>query len=405
MPQKHLFSLLATIIIMSIMISTPCQARKHVEQFNLPTPANYSGYRLNIEASNHSPEVDQAVIFKAQIDPPLSENKVEYQFLINGAPIAEPGMHKVHMFKESGTYKISAVAKLGGVYLINSPPVIIHVTDAWIAPVAEITPQTLTVNAGEEAVFYSLSETDPKSRQWLYWSVSSGHRGSGNKFTINTRNMLPGNYPIELLLKDDRKSESTDHAFLVISNEENPEVLDIEDTKDKGLPESKPLDLQLRASNSHRLEGMPVIYWIQNTQIGADTQLQIDTGDSYVSPWGKRLRYGHSYQHFGIYKAQISAKISASSTQQSNTITVYIWPLWLPVLMVIIGLLLAGIPFFKRYQQQKEEASAITYKHYSDPGHQQIIINSEEETPALRISKKAGNTTQALETVSKGSAE
>ena len=406
MPRMHLLSQLAVLIIMSIIISTPCQARKRgVEQFNLPTPANYSGYKLSIEASNHSPEVNQAVIFKASIKPSLPSNKVEYQFLINGAPIAEPGMHKVHMFKESGTYKVSAVAKLGGIYLINSPPVIIHVVDAWVSPIAEITPHTLTVNAGETATFYSLSESDPKSRQWLYWSVSSGHRGSGNKFTIDTSRMLPGNYPIELLLKDDRKSESTDHAFLVISNEENPEVLELEDQQSEEIKIPAFLDLQLRASNSHRLEGMPVIYWIQNTQIGADTQLQIDTGDSYVSPWGRRLRYGHSYKHFGIYKAQITARTSSPSTQQSNTITVYIWPLWLPVLMVIIGLLLAGIPFFKRYQLQKEEAPSITYKYYSDPGYQQIIISSEEEIPALHISKKAGNTTQALETVSKGNSE
>ncbi len=401
MPQTHILSQLVILIIMSIMISTPCQARERVEQFNLPVPANYSDYKLSIEASNHSPEVDQTVIFKASIEPSLPDNKIEYQFLINGAPISEPGMHKVHTFQESGTYKVSAVATLGGTYLINSPPIIIHVIDAWIPPIAEITPQTLTTSAGEEATFYSLSETDPKSRQWLYWSISSGHRGSGNKFTIDTSNMLPGNYPIELLLKDDRKSESTDHAFLVISNEENPEILDLEDQQSEELKVSKPLNLQLRASNSHRLEGMPVIYWIQNTQIGADTQLQIDTGDSYVSPWGRRVRYGHSYQHFGIYKAQITARTSSTSTQQSNVITVYIWPLWLPVLMVIIGLLLAGIPFFNRYQLQKE-GGTITYKHYSDPGYQQIIISSEEEVPALRISSKAGNTTQTLDIASKG---
>ncbi|CAA6828690.1 MAG: Unknown protein [uncultured Thiotrichaceae bacterium] len=373
-----------------------------VEQYNLPNPTNYKSYKLRVQASTRQAEVGKPVILKAILSPETSPKQIEYQFLINGAPISEPGMHKVHTFREKGTYKISVVAKLGGVYLLNSPPLVIHVIDAWIEPEAIIAPASIVVKQGEQAVFTSESEIDQHSREWLYWSVSTGHRGSGLSFNIPTENLEPGKYPIELIARDDRKRESTANALLVVVDKEtNIETLMI-DGENTGAINTLPsftgeLDLQLYSSHKHRLEGMPVVFWIQNAQPGAGTELQLDTGDGKISGWSRRLRYGHAYEHFGVYQTSISSK-TLSGTKTSAPVTVYIWPLWFPILLMIMGLFLAGIPFFKRQQRlQKEPAYSIYYTVHEDPGHHQLIVSSEEEQPSLRVRVLKDNGKQTLE--------
>ncbi len=390
--------LLLTLWVLFLVIFIPdiTHANRKVEQYNLPQPYSYANYELRVDASTRRPEVGKPVILKATISPEISPDKVKYQFLINGAPIPEPGMHKVHTFEETGTYKISAVAKLGGSYLLNSPPIIIHVIDSWIEPEAAISPAVLTVQPGQDAVFTSLSETDPQSRQWLYWSISSGHRGSGEKFIIKTDKLAEGKYPIELLVKDDRNRESIANAYLLIStSDENVETLTLDASGGTidSLGNTKSVssnNIQLRSSHTHRLENMQVVFWIQNAQPGADTELQLDSGDGFISPWSKKLRYGHRYEHFGIYTTKISAR-SPLGNHHSNTVTVYVWPLWLPVIMVILGLLLAGIPFFRRHQRQQLVPKAIQYQHQSDAGQHQLILTSDKETPALTIRKNTDN--------------
>ncbi len=392
------------------------QAKRKVEQYDLPLPHSYKNYELRVEASERRPEVGKPVILKAIINPEINPDKIEYQFLINGAPIPEPGMHKVHIFEETGTYKISAVAKLGGSYLLNSPPIIVHVIDSWVEPEAAISPAVLNVQLGKNAVFTSLSETDPQSRQWLYWSISSGHRGSGEKFVIKTDNLAVGKYPVELLVKDDRNRESIANAYLLISAAgEEVETLNLDDSGNldestsitgatSGSKSTNSNPIQLRSSHTHRLENMQVVFWIQNAQPGADTELQLDSGDSLITSWSKKLRYGHRYEHFGIYTAKISAR-SPEGSRHSNTVTVYVWPLWLPVIMVILGLLLAGIPFFRRRQQQQIVPKPIQYQHQADSGQHQLIVTSEKQTPAITISKNNGhqdnNSQQTLTVINK----
>lgn len=373
-----------------------------VEQYNLPNPTNYKSYKLRVEASTRLAEVGKPVILKAILNPQTPPKQIEYQFLINGAPISEPGMHKVHTFRETGTYKVSAVAKLGGVYLLNSPPLVVHVIDAWIEPEAIISPASVVVKQGEPAIFSSESEIDQHSREWLYWSVSTGHRGSGPTFNIPTENLKPGKYPVELIARDDRKRESTASALLVVVDKDtNIETLTIdgENTQSVTTPPvfTGELDLQLYSSHKHRLEGMPVVFWIQNAQPGAGTELQLDTGDGKISGWSRRLRYGHAYEHFGIYRANISSK-TLSGTNTSEAITIYIWPLWFPILLMIMGLFLAGIPFFKRQQRRKSEPEyPIYYTVHEDPGHHQLIVRSEEQQPSLQVRAHKDSGRQTLE--------
>lgn len=401
-------------------------AKQQVEQYDLPIPKSYRDYDLRVEASTRRPEAGKPVVFKATISPEINPNKVEYQFLINGAPIHEAGMHKVHTFKETGTYKISAFAKIDGSYLLNSPPIIIHVIDAWVKPEAVINPVTITVPPGKDATFTSKSVTDTQSRQWLYWSMSNGHRGIGEQFMIKTNSLQPGQYPIELVVKDDRKRQSTAQAYLVITNEniktdnaEDPDNLvnnnsepdsginnEIETfsldklgnlQNDSATNGDENLDLYLHSTHKNRLEKMQVIFWIQNAQPGANTKLQLDFGDSNITPWGKNLRYGHRYQSFGVYTAMITAR-TPDYIFRSNKVTVYIWPLWLPIAMMILGLFLAGIPFFKRHQQQQKQLDPIRYQHYPDHGQHQLILSSDEETPAITIEKNHDNGKQSLTT-------
>ncbi len=416
-------ALLATIIV-SLLAGQSANAKRTVEQYNLPNPQSYKDYELRVEASTRRPEVGKPVILKAILNYEINANDVEYQFLINGAPIPEPGMHKVHTFQDTGTYKVSAVAKLGGSHLLNSPPLILHVINSWVTPEAVISPAKLTIRQGEKAVFTSLSETDPESRQWLYWSLSAGHRGSDERFVINTHKLAPGQYTIELIVKDDRKKESITNAYLVIYDKDSEDPSERGESGDNNgigaegvetlsLDESghlKPttyesddlLNLKLHSSHKHRLEKMQVVFWIQNAQPGADTQLQLDTGDKQITPWSKKLRYGHRYESFGIYTSIISAR-TPEYIIKSNRVTVYVWPLWLPIIMAILGLFLAGIPFFRRRKKQHNIPDPIHYHHHKDPGQHQLILSSDKETPAIIIGTVKSQGLQSLSRISDSS--
>ena len=201
--------------------------------------------------------------------------------------------------------------------------------------------------------------------------------------------MEPGRYPVELLVRDDRKRESVAHAVLVVTDPDansDIETLSLNDPAEPAKENHGGVNgnLHLHSSHTHRLQNMQIVFWLQNAQIGADTELQLDTGDGVVTDWSRKLRYGHRYQKLGAYTAQITSR-SPDGTLQSNRVTVYIWPLWLPVIMLTLGLLLAGIPFFRRHQSLPPAPEPVHYQQQSDPGQQQLIVPSEEETPAIII--------------------
>ena len=403
-------------IITTIILVTPSYALKHeTDSFSQPNPNNYRDYTLSLKVSNLAPSIGKPVIFKAKIEPYLDESKIAYQFLINGEPIAEAGMHKVHIFQKSGTYKISAVATLGRSHLLNSATTLVHVSEAWLPPIAAITPEVLTVKTGETAVFQSTSTTDPKSRQWLYWRISSGHRDNRTTFKINTSRLKEGKYPITLLLRDDHKKESTARAMLIINNTNNQAITSTSPTvegdnhsaqdnlsvQDKTANTPEQLNLIFHASHSHRFTGFPIVFWVHPPQIGVGTQLKFDMGDGKQSPWGRRVRYSHTYKHSGTYQAQLLVKTSANATSTvQKTLTIRIWPLWLPLLIIGIILLLALVWLFKRRKQQLPvtEKKPVTFQHHTDEGYQQITVHeeSEQKTASLTMSQQIDTGTQTL---------
>jgi len=404
----------ALLSITTIILIAPSYALKHEA-----SSGNYQGYTLSLKVSNHAPSIGKPVVFKAKIEPYIDESNIKYQFLINGEPIAEAGMHKVHIFQKSGIYKVSAVATLGRSHLLNSATTRIHVSATWLPPIAAITPEIVIVKTGETAVFQNSSTTDSKSRQWLYWSLSTGHRDNGTTFRINTRRLKEGKYLITLLLRDDHKKESTAHATLVIDNSDqttsgNNQIIQPTTQNEATSPltettppakitpdTSTPIDLTFRASHTHRLSGMPIVFWVQNSQIGVNTRLQLNTGDGEQSAWGRQVRYSHTYKRLGTYQAQLFVKNSANATTivQKN-LTVYVWPLWLPILIIGVILLLALIWLFKRRKNKipATDKSPVTYQHHPDEGYQQITITeeSEQKTAALSISQHVDTGTQTL---------
>jgi hypothetical protein len=374
--------LLLALLVFAFLMPLEASARRNPDQIHLPTPKSYKDYRLRVITNERRPETGNPIVFKAELIPHLPEDDAKIHFIINGKTYPVDGIHKVHIFEKTGTYKISAVARIGGSHLLNSPPLIVHVVEAWELPVAAISPQKLVVEPGEPAIFTSNSVVDEHSRQWLYWSMSTGHRGSGEEFRIDTRKLAPGKYPVELLLRDDRKRESIQNALLIIKGngiDENELSVETEDTNpsqatDDGSSFVPPEpELVLHASQTHRLAGKSIVFWIQNAQLGADTLLKLNTGDGDSTPWGRQLRYTHSYPNYGIYTIQATGK-TPLGTYTSNAIKVFIWPLWLPVLMVVMGLLLAGIPFF-RNKPEEPPAPIINlyFESQNDKGLQKIF--------------------------------
>lgn len=400
--------------------------------YSLTSYANYDGYSLSINVSDASPEMGKPVVFNAQIEPELDDSQVSYQFLINGQPIAGTSGQKRYSFTKKGTYKISAVATLGNAHLINSSTKIIHVMSQWITPNADITPKTLRLRTGEKAVFRSSSNVDSKSRQWLYWKISSGHRSTGETFRINTSRFREGQYPITLLLRDDRHNESIARAVLIIDNDPttNPATQNDSQQEAQDTQENQPDNnddttatimqpprtnttttssltaLSFRASHIHRLSALPIVYWVKNSQIGADTVLQLDTGDGKVTPWSRRLRYTHVYDKLGIYTAELRVKERNSAVvQQRHTLTVYIWPLWLP-LGIGGGIILLALYLLFRQRKKaailkktsEQEAAHISYQQHPDEGYQQITITeeSEQKTASFTVSQQPDTGTQTL---------
>ncbi|MCK5725335.1 MAG: hypothetical protein KAH22_00765 [Thiotrichaceae bacterium] len=363
-------------------------------EFNLPVSKSYRHYVLQLNVVNRRPEVEEAIILEADLTPNIAGEKVSYQFYINGRSIGEGGTHRVHSFEDTGTYKITALAKIGS-FLLNSPPVIIHVIDAWKEPEAVIEPQVLTVKQGEPAQFQSLSETASQSRQWLYWSLSTGHKSNKDQFTIDTARLSPGRYPVQLLVKDDRQREAVARAILTIKSKSGklpgPVVMIEEgDSPEDTDPSKNMIELKIRSSHQHQLNQMAVVFWLQNTQYGADTELQFDPGDGASYRWDKKIRYSHRYQQSGFYHAVIRSR-SPSGKAESNAVLVIIWPRWLPLVLILLGLLLAILPFYHHYKRQQlaqfiaAQETGFYYQQHSVSGQHQITFYSPEQLEVLSI--------------------
>lgn len=374
--------------------SSPVYADK--VDFNLPATKSYSHYALQMNIVNRRPEVEEAIILEAELTPIVAGEKVSYQFYINGRSIGKGGAHRVYSFEDTGTYKITALAKIGN-FLLNSPPIIIHVIDAWKNPEAVIEPEVLTVRQGEPAQFTSLSETALQSQQWLYWSLSTGHKSNEDKFTIDTARLSPGRYPVQLLVKDDRKNEAVARAILTIKTKASLSgptvVIEEGDSSEESASDNSKLlpALEARSSHRHQLNQMPVVFWLQNTQYGADTELQFDPGDGSYYPWSKKIRYSHRYQGSGFYHAVIHSR-SPSGKAKSNTVLVSIWPRWLPLVIVLLGLLFVVLPFHRHYKRQQlaqfmaTQETGFYYKQYSASGRHQITFYSTDQLEVLSVS-------------------
>lgn len=370
-----------------ILIVQPSYAQKDKANFSIPIPKSYNNYSLRVNTSNRRPEVDEVLILKAEVSPVVAADNITYQFYINGRSLGKGGAHRVYSFEDTGTYKITVVATIGS-FLINSPPIILHVVDAWSQPEAIIDPEVLTVKQGEIAQFVSLSEVAEQSRQWLYWSLNTGHKSNLDNFNIDTKRLSPGRYPIQLLVKDDRGREEVARAVLIVTSSSVQEPLDVA-IESKGSPVVKKPDevdkkFELRSSHHHQLTYMSVVFWLQNTQYGPDTELRFSPGDNTEYPWSKKIRYNHHYENIGFYSAKMYFR-SPEGEGQSNSVLVTVWPRWLPLVIMVFGLLLAILPFYRRFRRQQPTdsdqkiESGLGYKHQPAQGRYQITFNATEQ--------------------------
>ncbi|HIQ07827.1 MAG TPA: hypothetical protein EYH35_05170 [Thiotrichaceae bacterium] len=379
--QRFIFILGLWLIV--VVLIRPCvyALNKDKADFNDPSPKSYSHYVLQVSISNHRPEVDQVLVLKAEITPAVTD-KISYQFYINGRSLGKGGAHRVYSFEDTGTYKITVVATIGS-FLLNSPPIIIHVVDAWSQPAAFIEPEVQTVKQGEIAQFVSLSEVAKQSRQWLYWSLSTGHKSNLDTFRIDTKRLPPGRYPIQLLIKDDRKREAVARAILIVTNRLDKQSLDVPPDNNQRIPEEQQ-HFELRSSHHHQLTYMPVVFWLQSTQYGADTELRFDPGDNTVYPWSKKIRYSHRYKNIGSYHAVIHSRRGGKESK-SNTVLIRVWPRWLPLVVMMLGLLLAILPFYRRFRHQQssetaqKEENGLRYEHNPVQGQHQVAFNTAEQ--------------------------
>jgi PKD repeat protein len=91
-------------------------------------------------------------------------------------------------------------------------------------PVARISPDSSRVNQGTRVTFFSRSYHPERNRRIIgsSWQTSWGQRASGDYIDIDTRELKPGQYSIDLSVVDDTRASNSTQAVLIIEAAKAP---------------------------------------------------------------------------------------------------------------------------------------------------------------------------------------
>lgn len=375
-----------------------------VEATQALSPEN-SDYDLTLAANKESVGNGEPVAFQVILSPMLENGELSYRFLINDESFKKDSNNWVHRFEESGQYTVSAEAWLGNKRLARSDNLTITIDRFWQEPKAIIKPANLVVSQGEEATFISQSTHDKTSKLRFMWKDEGGQESQKDKHTIDTTDLDPGDYWVSLRVKDKRGFESAARAQLIVvsPNETLPDTPQFDDSPTNTTLEDRQIDssaaalpvgrvqLELMASTKHILSGGEVKFSIVQFPAHRDPSkasyhLVYGDGDHEESnqPWVK-----HQYQSSGIHQAYVTTKTTVGLAQ-SKKVTVWVWPLWLLIGLVITLVLflsrllrpLFSLAFVRKTSPQMPNVVHVSYIPEKDRGTQQLSLDNTPVTAA-----------------------
>jgi hypothetical protein len=223
----------------------------------LSDPLPITGPRVKLRLDKTQYAVGESIILYADILNPLPNQTPRYSFTINGRAIPSNGSTMVYQAKKAGKYVISASARYGRNPWIASLSRTVYVKAAsntktqdessekekpsstasvdeksavkWEKPKAVIYPESLTIERGKPARFYSRSTAMKQSGLDYRWNTPDEVIKGVRQISIGTAGLKKNQYKIKLRVKDDRGLVDTVTATLilkgdVVKTEDKPDV-------------------------------------------------------------------------------------------------------------------------------------------------------------------------------------
>jgi len=356
-------------------------------------------FDLTLAANKESVDKGEPVAFQVILSPMPEGDNVRYRFMINEDSFAKEANNWVHRFEESGQYTVRAEAWLGDKRIARSDSLTITIDRFWQEPKAIIKPANLVVSQGDKATFVSQSTHDKTTELRFAWTDESGQNSQEKEHTIDTTDLDPGDYWVSLRVKDKRGFESAARAQLIVvsSNETLPDTPQFDDSptdttledqkidsSSAGLPVGR-VQLELMASTKHILSGGDVKFSIVQFPAHRDpskASYHIVYGDGEHEesnqPWIK-----HVYQSAGIHQAYVTTKTTLGLVQ-SKKVSIWVWPLWLLIGLVITLVLFLGrllrplfaLSFARKKSPAMPSVVHVSYMPEKDRGTQQLTLDN-----------------------------
>lgn len=345
-------------------------------------------YDVSFSLSADKTEIKQheSIEFEGLLRPENMEANINYRLIVDNQQIDSSVPRWKYSFIDAGNYKVIAEVELDGIGLYRSSPVAVHVSSTWQEPVALIEPQSLVIVQGDTADFISQSTHDEKTQLQRFWMDENGGSAKTKGYSIDTKEWDVGEYWVSLRVKDEQGFENTDKIQLIIMADRG-EV--IEPLEPIDTPEILPEDikLSLSASSYHVIAGKSLKFTVTQYPL-TDTEYHIVFGDDDMKdtsqPWLE-----HSYRQFGHYSAFVEVNYQ-QKILRSEPIKIWVWPSWLVLVFMGVGLLLLASLFkFFKPKIKERKATKTTYVNYTpmlDAGEQSLDFEKGGELKNTDIS-------------------
>ncbi|MGV6810207.1 MAG: PASTA domain-containing protein [bacterium] len=194
-------------------------------------------YKVTLRSSHKNIETDQAVTLTANVSPTPQPSDINYRFIINDKTHYSKTPDWQYTPKEAGTKQIKVEAHVKNEGAFHSDTLKIAVKSTWLSPKAVITPAKLTVTQGDIAKFDSSASISSDKNVTITWTDPNKKQHKGKTFSLDTKMLKAGSYPITLLISDKRDMSDSVKAILLIE-EAKPQLIAKQDEKDEKRQEA-----------------------------------------------------------------------------------------------------------------------------------------------------------------------
>lgn len=193
-------------------------------------------YKVLLSSNNKTIDAEQSLTLTAEVTPKPKPSDINYRFIVNNKTHYSKTATWKYTPKEAGTKRIKVEVHVKNEGAFHSDTLKVAVKSAWISPKAVITPAKLTVKQGELAKFNSRASTGSDKKLTSVWRDPNKKQHKGSDFSLDTKKLKAGSYPITLTVSDQREMNDTVKAILLVE-EEKPQLI-AKKEKEAATPES-----------------------------------------------------------------------------------------------------------------------------------------------------------------------